>query len=150
MNSNDEFIAKINEAAKRGSDQTLPPASKDRYLKTYAVFNEWKNKNGNPSTCETVVLAYFVELSEEGKKPTSLWAYYSMLKSIIRLKEKIDISNYFDLTAFLKRKSDGYEPTKSNVFEDYELQRFLVSAEESKWLDVKVNKTGQNLYRSEY
>lgn len=135
-----ELSQEIKDAAQRGTEQTLPSSSKARYIKMYNAFVNWKKAKGDPETSETVVMAYFVGLSDEGKKPTSLWAYYSMVKSMIRLRENIDISKYFNLTALLKRKSEGYEPTKSPIFQDHEMQRFLNNADDSTWLDVKVRK----------
>jgi hypothetical protein len=55
---------------------------------------------------------YFAEQS--GKlKPSSLWCRYSMLRTLVSITKMIDISQYDQVVAFLKRKSDLYRPQKS-------------------------------------
>ncbi|KAJ8914397.1 hypothetical protein NQ315_017487 [Exocentrus adspersus] len=64
---------------------------------------------------ETVLLAY---LSEKAKKvkPSTLWSYYSMLKSTLLVNDNCDISKYSKLIALLKKLCDGYKPKKSKIF----------------------------------
>jgi hypothetical protein len=65
---------------------------------------------------EKVVLAYFAEQS--GKlKPSSLWCRYSMLRTLVSILKMIDISQYYQVVAFLKRKSEEYRPKKSLTWE---------------------------------
>ena len=52
---------------------------------------------------ENVLKAFFKQLSEKYKRST-LWSKWSLLKSIINLREGIDITEYQQLQAFLKRE----------------------------------------------
>ncbi|RZC34526.1 hypothetical protein BDFB_013218 [Asbolus verrucosus] len=77
---------------------------------------------------EKSLLAYFVTKNEKLKAPGSLWAKYSMLKSTIFFHDSIDISKFFTLTVFLKKKNVGYRPkkTKERVFTKEEFTKFLL------------------------
>ncbi|KAG4074187.1 hypothetical protein HA402_016215 [Bradysia odoriphaga] len=61
-----------------------------------------------------------------------------MLKSIIKVKENINIGQYFQLIAFLKAKAKFYKAVKAKAFEEDEVLEFLVEASDHVWLDVKV------------
>ncbi|KAJ8915322.1 hypothetical protein NQ315_014830, partial [Exocentrus adspersus] len=52
---------------------------------------------------------YFTELSTKYKSST-LWTYYSILRSTITLHQDINLENYKKLRALLKRKSEGFLP----------------------------------------
>jgi hypothetical protein len=49
-------------------------------------------------------------MAKSNKKPTTLWAHYSMLKATLKIFAKVDIETYVKVTAMLKRKSHGYVP----------------------------------------
>jgi hypothetical protein len=86
------------------------------------------------------MLAYFSTLATEKKnKPTTLWATYSMLKSMIQLNQGVNISSYGKIISFLKRKAEGYQPVKSKTFTKEELRRFVFESANSEWLVVKVS-----------
>lgn len=125
------------EAAMLAADESLPSVSKDRYNKAYSDFKKWQTEQGASSMSERVVLAYFAKLSET-YKPSSLWSYYSMLKSTMRVKDNLDIATYKQLTGFLKTKSAGYKSNKAKIFTEEEMRRFMTSASDEAWLDVKV------------
>lgn len=61
-----------------------------------------------PREFNSVVTAFFSEMMQR-KKPSSLWAQYSMLKSTLKIYDRVDIGKYATLTAMLKRNSHGYE-----------------------------------------
>ena len=108
-------LTKIAEQAKPNS---LPAKSKVLYLLTYSNFSKWKQEKCANSSSESVLLAYFAHLSKK-YQPSSLWATYSKLRSTIHINDNIDIKQYHNLQAFLKRHSDGYQPKKayvSNIF----------------------------------
>lgn len=115
----------------------LPKKSKDRYERMYNEFQSWRRINGAVCFSERTVLAYFSSLSKTNK-PTTLWAYYSMLKSTLNIHHGVDISSYPKVTAFLKRESEGYRPRKTKVFSEAEMQSFISDAPDEEWLDVKV------------
>ena len=71
-------------------------------------------------------------------KPSSLWAIYSMLKSTININHNnINIATYPKLIGLLKRKSDGYQPKKSNILTSKQIKTFLEEAP-NKFLFEKV------------
>lgn len=129
----DELI----EAAGLAANIAIPLKSKGRYDHAYDQFSKWKQSKKTVSNSERVVVAYFSELAKS-KKPSSLWSTYSMVKSKLKLLANIDISTYNSLTAFLKQNGKGYVPKKAKIFTDEEMQRFLDSAPDVVWLDVKV------------
>lgn len=117
----------------------LPDKSKSLYEKTYANYESWcTQKNVENITHEKVFLAYFKEQSMT-KKSSSLWSYYSMLRSTLLLKKNVDISKYSHLIAFLKRNSDSYKPKKSRILTKENIVKFLQEAENEKYLLLKVS-----------
>lgn len=115
----------------------LLPESKEKYLATYKKFMAWREEKDEPIS-EDTLLIYFTELSTK-LGATSLWSVYSMLKSVIRVNDNIDISTYKELTAFIKRQSDGYRPKKASAFNDEQIQKFLTVAANSEFLVAKVS-----------
>lgn len=89
------------------------------------------------SNSERVVVAYFAEMATNCLSST-LWARFSMLKSVMKINDGIDISTYAKLNALLKKKAEGYVPKKAEIFTEAEMQRFIDSAPDVVWLDVKV------------
>lgn len=128
----------IIETAAEASADLLPAKSKGRYQKVYDNFQKWKSVKKATSNSERVVLSYLSELEKSNKKPTILWATYSMLKSTLKLYDKIDIEKYSSVTAMLKKFSHGYVPKKALTFTEEEVQDFLDNAPDVIWLDVKV------------
>lgn len=133
------------EAADEASKETVPEKSKSRYEEAYKKYLEWKESKNATSNSERVILAYISEMANtpnkknEKPKPSTLWARYSMLKAMMKVSLNIDISTYAKVTAYLKRKADGYEPKKAKNFTEAEIQNFLDGAPDVLWLDVKVN-----------
>lgn len=127
------------EAAEGATKKLLPSKSLERYQQVYDQFEEWKKLKQTTSNSERVLLAYFTELSEVKKlASSSLWAKYSMLKKTININAKVDISSYASLTAYLKVLSHDYQPKQAKVFTEEQVQRFLDTAPDDLWLDVKV------------
>lgn len=113
------------------------PISNERHYEAYADFATWKISKNTKSNSQTVLLAYFYEISKR-LVPSSLWAHHSMLKNTIKVKDNIDIGEYHQLTGFLKAKSRDYNVLKAKVFGDSEVKRFVSEAPDYLWLDVKV------------
>lgn len=119
------------------NENLLPSKSKQRYIATYDSFVQWKiNKKANTFS-EDVFLAYFGELAEK-YKPSSLWAIYSMLKTTLMTKHCVNIKNYANLMAFLRKKSDGFISKKSKVLSAEHVEKFLNDAPDAKYLATKV------------
>lgn len=63
---------------------------------------------------EEALLAYFAEKSLK-LAPSSLWSLYSMLKSMLALKDNENIINFFKLIRFIKNRYVGPKPKKSKI-----------------------------------
>lgn len=122
----------------------IPERSKDIYEKTYKIYLKWcEEKNVKNSTNEKALLAYFDQLSIK-YKPSTLWSFYSMIRTMISTQKNIDISKYTQLLALLKQKSDGFKSKKTKVLTWENIRRFLLEADDDKFLLLKVN-TNYNL-----
>lgn len=123
----------------KGSREGVPEKSKLKYEKAYSIYVEWKEKTG-VSTTENWLIEYFNRYMQK-YKPPSVLAHYSMLKSLIKVKENIDIRNYNILSAKLKTYAAGYESKKSLVFTSDQLLKFLEEAHDRSHLANKVSFT---------
>lgn len=72
-------------------DDLLPSKSRPAYEKEYTLFQKWKRTKNVNTVNENIVLVYFSEKAKKCK-PSTLWTYYSMLKSTILIHENRDIS----------------------------------------------------------
>ncbi len=70
--------------------------------------------------------------------PNTLWALSSMLKSTLLAFHNINLSEYGKLTPFLKQNSTGYKPKKVKIFSKEEIDKFLLTAPDEKYLMKKV------------
>lgn len=128
----------IKEVAERTRLNLLPKLSKNKYENEYITYKKWKDDNHVKQTSENVILAYFDKLSTL-KAPSTLWSIYSMLKSTIDATENIDIKNYTKVTALLRNLKKGFQSKKSQVFTANEIQRFLTTASDEEYLEMKVS-----------
>mgnify|MGYP000908332792 CR=1 FL=1 len=112
---------------------TLPSKSTTRYQLCFKKFEDWQTENQITDVTEPTMLAYFQILSQK-YSPNSLWSFYSMLKKLIALKCKVDMSKYYQLLAFIKCKNNGYQPTKANVFTQDQTQKFMNEAPDDVYL----------------
>lgn len=131
------------------TNNVLPAKSAKTYERLYAQFMEWRDTQKIDTFSETVLIAYFDDLSKK-LKSTSLWAQYSILKSMLSIKHKVDISSYSALHTLLKEKSEGYEPKKSKTFSTEEIKRFIENAPDNKYLLYKVLKILYLIYLITY
>ncbi|KAJ8915486.1 hypothetical protein NQ315_003249 [Exocentrus adspersus] len=104
----------LEEAVKEVMDGILPKKSRKIYEAQYDTF---KSKTLSSST---------------------LWAHYSMLKTMLNVKRNIDVSKFYKLSAFLKRKSEGYKPKKAKVLTLDQIDKFLLEAPDKDFLMIKV------------
>lgn len=115
----------------------LPEKSKRLYLNAYEAFNKWREENNLTSSSEEVLLIYFKELATK-YKPSSLWTQYSMVKSTLNIHENVNVDKYRKLTAFLKTQSQGFTPKKACKFTLQNIDEFLRTASQYKYLPTKV------------
>jgi hypothetical protein len=116
----------------------LPAKSRERYLKAYDLFNNWRQQKSANTCSETVLLSYFIELSQT-KQPSTMWSIYSMLKATLKTKKNVHIDTYPKLISFLKRTSVGHKSKKSKVFTASNIESFLNEAPDSCFLATKVS-----------
>ncbi|CAH1381929.1 unnamed protein product [Tenebrio molitor] len=126
----------IRQQAITATNNLLPERSRLQYERAYNLFNSWRNENRIKNFSENVLLAYFQKLSAT-MKPSSLWSIYSMLRSTLNLKNNIGIRKYPKGCSFLKRASDGYKPKKSKTLTPQQIQEFLTTAPDEKYLFTK-------------
>lgn len=136
-NSDDELPYSILEVANSASINLLPIKSKEKYNKQYDDFQNWCHNKGTNSTKEEVFLAYFAHLSKIFQ-PNTLWSKYSMLKSVLKIKINLDLSQYYKLTSFLKKQNVGYRPKKSKIFDKNDISKFMKEAPDETYLLIKV------------
>jgi integrase len=115
----------------------LPKASKDKYDRVYKEFLQWRIQNKTESFSERTILAY---LSEKQKKvcPSTLWSHSSMLKATLRAYHAIDLESYPSLHPYLKQNSVGHMPKKASIFQQKEIDKFLIEAPDEQFLMRKV------------
>lgn len=63
-----------------------------------------------------------------------------MLKATLRSFENVDTGAYLQVNAFLKMKSSGFQSKKAAVFAEEGIIKFIDTAEDLAWLDVKVKR----------
>lgn len=143
----------------------LNSKSRDTYLRAYGSFISWKEEENIDKECfsEEVMLQYFnyikrryTSLSQfpilrihciaAKYKPTSLWAEYTKVRTLILKNHDVDIS-YPELKAFLRRTSSGYVPQKCSVFQSDEIRRFLSEADDNEFLFFKVSEVACAFHR---
>lgn len=132
----DEPMPQITDVYSLRND-ALPEASKVKYFRAYHHFKGWQKERNVITVSEPLMMEYFQERAMK-QKPTSLWAYFSMLKRTLQMNLNIDIGSYDQVLNFLKSNSSGYEPVKSKSFTLEEVVKFVVEAPDDVWLDVKV------------
>jgi tRNA 2-selenouridine synthase SelU len=116
----------IADVAKKVTLNLLPENSRHKYEKQYDFFIAWCNLKKVKRYTENVIV-YFSEKAKTMKSST-LWSMYSMLRSVLSVKNNIDISQYKKLIAFLKQQSVGYNRKKSKTFTKEEILKFLFEA----------------------
>lgn len=115
----------------------VPEKSKEKYMYAFNQFMDWRAKKKLHSFSEGVFLAYFKELSEF-KKPSTLWAMYSMVRCLMLDKHNIDVRLYSSVLAFLKQFGKGYKPKTSKYLTADQINKFLDEAPDYKYLGTKV------------
>ena len=90
------------ELANEVTSNLLPTKSREVYQCAYNRFMRWCSEKGIKSYSETVLLAYFGNLSAKMKSST-LWSQYSMVKSMLNLKNGVDISKIYEVDGIFEK-----------------------------------------------
>ncbi|KAJ8963593.1 hypothetical protein NQ317_012695 [Molorchus minor] len=105
-------------AAERATEGIIPEKSRERYENTYELYSKWCVAKGVQHTSETVLLAYFCEISKQSKAST-LWSRYSMLRAVLNFRHNVDISNYAKLKAFFEKEESDIDTFLNNAPIEY-------------------------------
>lgn len=116
---------------------TIPEETREQYLFEYNKFLNWKTEKKVNEITEDVLLAYFKMLSKM-YKPSTLITICSKLKACLSLYDHLAIENFTDLHKFIKRTNRGYETKKAKVLNMEDIQSFVTSAPDEKYLVLKV------------
>ncbi|KAJ8914374.1 hypothetical protein NQ315_017464 [Exocentrus adspersus] len=119
-------------AVKEVMDGILPKKSRKIYEAQYDTFVKWCCQRKLENVNEDVLL------KSKTLSSSTLWAHYSMLKTMLNVKRNIDVSKFYKLSAFLKRKSEGYKPKKAKVLTLDQIDKFLLEAPDKDFLMIKV------------
>lgn len=128
----------IKDVAEEVINGLMPDKSKKIYEQRYKYFKDWCKNKRIQNTTENVMIAFFNEQSKTFKSST-LWSMYSMLKTMLNLRENIEISNFFKLKTLLKKTNAKYKAKKSDVFSRDDINKFLIEAPDDKFLMMKVS-----------
>lgn len=93
--ANSKIPESILKRATELSMQLLPETSRLRYEDEYHKFKNWCEEQ-QLHTCQVSDETMIVYMSEKANemKPNTLWSRFSMLKSCLKIKDNIDISNF--------------------------------------------------------
>ena len=136
---------RILQLANATTEESLPPKSADKYIYAYNHFNKWRSQNdiGN-SLQEGVVLAYFKDHDKTWKAST-MWAKFSMIATLVSLRhDGLDITKYKKVQLFLSRKLKDHTPVQAKVLTSAQLNTFINSAPDDKYIFTKVSKKKNN------
>lgn len=125
------------EAAIAATNRLLPVKSQNLYQKAYEHFIDWCENKEVQRYSENILLAYMSEMSAKYKS-SSLWSYYSKLKSTLLINKNVDIGKFSKLLAFLRKKSDGYVPKKSKILSREQILKFVEEAPDHNYLVTKI------------
>lgn len=134
----------LSKTANKLRGNLLPTKSREKYQSVYDTFQKWKQNKKVKLITENVVLAYFGELTKKYQPPT-LRSTYWMLRNTLNINENINLEDFKQLTAFLKRQSSGYQSKKSKIFSAEEIKQFLDTAPDEQYFATKVILTSKKL-----
>lgn len=124
--------------AAKAVDALVPEKTRRTYEKEYFHFEAWLQKHCVDRVDETVLMAYFQDLSES-YSPNSLWTKFSMLRKELIVHKKIRSNEkLITLQQFLKQIGKNYQPKKSKVLTREQVITFLKEAPDEKYLADKV------------
>lgn len=129
----------ILESARAATEKLLPTKSSTIYEVAYKKFIKWCAEKNVSNYSENVLLAYFSEMAKKKVKSSTMWSQYSMVKSLLNIRNGVDITKYLKLRAYLKKQNEGYTPKKARVLTKEQFDKFLSDAPNEKYLATKVS-----------
>ncbi|KAJ8911847.1 hypothetical protein NQ315_003325 [Exocentrus adspersus] len=103
----------LEDAVKEVMDGILPKKSRKIYEAQYDTFVKWCCQRKLENVNEDVLLVFFAEKSKTLSSST-LWAHYSMLKTMLNVKRNIDVALIFGVAGACRGK-ELHELTISDV-----------------------------------
>ncbi|KAJ8984401.1 hypothetical protein NQ317_003984 [Molorchus minor] len=137
MEVTEELPKDVLEAAEMATSELLPMKSRDKYERTYDIFEKWCQEKGVKTVKEEVLLAYFVKLNKEFS-PNTLWAKCSTLKTVLKVKKNMDINLFYKLQSFIKKQNVGFKPKKASIFSKEDISTFINDSPDDIYLLMKV------------
>jgi integrase len=117
----------LKQVAVQALGDLIPRKSKEQYVKAELRFKQWLTSKNTNKISETTLLAYFKEMLAV-KAPTSMWSEYSLLKKMLRVNHKIDISQFTSISELLKQESRTHTKKKAATFTRGQVEQYLSSA----------------------
>jgi hypothetical protein len=103
----------------------LPTKSKTTYTKYYADYLAWCLRQEYDHRTEDSASLY-LQTESASKKATTLWSYYSGIKSLLLVRDRIDANSWRLPVAFLKRLGVQQTKKKAKVFTRENIRLFLI------------------------
>lgn len=129
--------ANIDETAEKLKKDLVPDESRKEYEKVYDDFKMWRVKREVMITNENVLLTYVSDLQEKYAIST-MKKKISIIKTMIKIHEKVDTANYVQLQAVINKKMNTHVAKKSLTLTDENYTEFLEKASDDEFLDIKV------------
>ncbi|KAJ8981145.1 hypothetical protein NQ317_013810 [Molorchus minor] len=101
---------------------------KKLYEQQYEAFQKWWRVQNVQKLTENAVLVYYFDEKSKVVCSSTLWAHYSMLKSVNNIRKNVDI----------KKKMRDLNQKKSNVLTIEQVDQFLREAPDDEYLVMKV------------
>ncbi|XP_066256699.1 protein tramtrack, beta isoform-like isoform X8 [Euwallacea similis] len=135
----ESILTEIKKESPTFLEESPEAPSKPTYHRIYEKFIKWTYENDFHDYSESTVLAFFrYQASRPKLRANTLWAYYSMLKSVLMSLHSIDISQYKELRGYLKYWNQGCLPRNTPGLTEEQFLRFIHGAPDVKYLAVKV------------
>lgn len=118
--------------------EALQEKTKTLYQKNYSDFKVWLNSRG--LTINESSITEYINQHCVGKSPSTAWSLFSMLRITIIINDGINIREYKNLIAFLRKNSEGHPKVKRRAphLKDEDVERFLKTAPDYEYLASKV------------
>lgn len=130
----------VSEGIRTVGTDTISAKSYNKYEASYQKFMKWCGEEQIEGYTENVLLTYFSYLTTKLEmKGATMWAHYSMLKSLLNIKHGVDIGKYLRVRAYIKRQNLHHVPKISATFTKEQYEKFLSEAPDEKYLVTKVN-----------
>lgn len=128
----------IDEIAEEMKKKLVPEESKEEYEKVYQEFKIWRAMKGVVVTNENVLLSYVDDL-ECRYAISTIKKKLSIIKTMLRIHEKIESRNFVQLQAYLNKQLSKHVPKKAEALTAENYNDFLHNASDDEFLDVKVS-----------